>query len=55
MHIEVLEKPDLKKVKMNCDDIIDNRLTKYKMVEDLWSKTSFNVVCGKMGSGKTRS
>ena len=44
MHIEELDKPDLKKVKMNCDDIIDNRLTKYPMVDDLWSKTSFNVV-----------
>lgn len=53
MRIENLEKPDLKKVKMNCDDVIDNRLTKYPMVDDLWSKTSFNVVCGKMGSGKT--
>lgn len=53
MRIEELEKPDLKKVKMNCDDVIDNRLTKYPMVDDLWSKTSFNVVCGKMGSGKT--
>lgn len=53
MRIEELEKPDLKRCKMNCDDIIDNRLTKYPMVEDLWSKTSFNVVNGKMGSGKT--
>ena len=53
MRIETLEKPNLKRIKMNCDDIIDNRLTKYPMVEDLWSKTSFNVVVGKMGSGKT--
>ena len=53
MRIETLEKPNLKKVKMNCDNIIDDRLTKYPMVEDLWSKTSFNVVVGKMGSGKT--
>lgn len=53
MRIETLEKPNLKKVKMNCDNIIDDRLTKYPMVEDLWSKTSFNVVVGTMGSGKT--
>ena len=53
MHIEVLEKPNLKKVKMNVDDIIDDKLLKYPMVEDLFSRTSFNVILGKMGQGKT--
>lgn len=53
MKIEVLEKPNLKKVKMNCDDCIDEKLKKYPMCEDLWSNTSFNVILGKMGQGKT--
>lgn len=53
IYIEQLDKPDLQKVKMNCDDIIDSKLLKYPMVEDVWAKTSFNVICGKMGQGKT--
>lgn len=53
MKLEVLEKPNLKRVKMTCDEIIDEKLTKYPMSEDLWSNTSFNIVLGKMGSGKT--
>jgi hypothetical protein len=38
---------------MNCDDCIDEKLKKYPMCEDLWSNTSFNVILGKMGQGKT--
>jgi thymidine kinase len=53
MHIEVLEKPNLKKVKMLVDDVIDPKLLKYPMVEDLFSRTSFNIICGKPGAGKT--
>lgn len=53
MKIEVLNKPTLQKVKMNCDDIIDKKLLEYPMVEDVWSRSSFNIVVGKMGSGKT--
>lgn len=53
MHIETLDKPKLSKVKMNVDDIIDAKLLKYPMVEDLFSRTSFNVILGKMGQGKT--
>lgn len=53
MHIEVLEKPNLKKVKMNVDDIIDEKLLKYPMSADLFGRTSFNVILGKMGQGKT--
>ena len=53
MHIEVLEKPNLKKVKMNVDDIIDERIMKYTMSADLFARTSFNVILGKMGQGKT--
>jgi DNA replication protein DnaC len=53
MKIEVLDKPNLKRVKMNCDDCIDEKLKKYPMCDDLWSNTSFNVILGKMGQGKT--
>lgn len=53
MKLEVLDKPNLKRVKMNCDEIIDEKLTKYPMSEDLFLNTSFNVVIGKMGQGKT--
>jgi len=53
MRIELLEKPNLKKVKMNVDDVIDDKLLKYPMVADLFSHTSFNVILGKMGQGKT--
>lgn len=53
MKLEVLDKPNLKKVKMNCDDCIDERLNKYPMSEDLWGHTSFNIILGKMGQGKT--
>jgi len=53
MHIEELAKPNLKKVKMNVDDVIDEKLLKYPMSADLFSRTSFNVILGKMGQGKT--
>ena len=53
MHIETLDKPNLKKVKMNVDDIIDDKLMKYPMSADLFSRTSFNIILGKMGQGKT--
>ena len=53
MNIEELNKPKLQKVKMNCDDVIDMKLTKYPMVDDLWSRSSFNTIVGKMGQGKT--
>lgn len=53
MKIEELNKPTLQKVKMNCDDIIDKKLLEYPMVEDVWSRSSFNIIVGKMGSGKT--
>lgn len=53
MRIQILEKPNLKKVKMNVDSVIDDKLLKYPMVADLFSKTSFNIICGKMGQGKT--
>lgn len=51
--IKVLPKPDLEKVKMSCDGIIHPKLVKYPMIEEAFSTTSFNVVCGKMGQGKS--
>jgi len=53
MRIEELAKPNLKKVKMNVDDVIDEKLLKYPMSADLFSRTSFNIILGKMGQGKT--
>ena len=51
--IKELEKPNLSKIKMNCDDVIHEKLTKYPMVSDCWATSSFNVIVGKMGQGKT--
>ena len=51
--IEKLDKPELEHIKMNCDNIISDKLTKYPMIEEAFSTTSFNVICGRMGSGKT--
>ena len=51
--IKVLPKPDLEKVKMSCDGVIHPKLIKYPMIEEAFSTTSFNVVCGKMGQGKS--
>ena len=53
MNIIQLKKPNLNKIKMNCDECIDEKLLEYPMVADVWSHTSFNIIVGKMGSGKT--
>ena len=53
MKIIPLEKPKLQKIKMNCDAVIHEKLTKYPMVNDAWSTNSYNIICGKMGQGKT--
>ena len=53
VHIKQLDKPDLGHIKMNCDDIIAEKLTKYPMIKEAFRTTSFNVICGRMGSGKT--
>ena len=53
IRIEKLAKPDLDHIKMNCDHIIHEKLTKYPMVEEAFSTTSFNIIVGRMGSGKT--
>ena len=51
--IEVLEKPELQRVKMTCDNVIHEKLLKYPMIQEAFSTTSFNIICGKMGQGKT--
>ena len=51
--LKVLPKPDLEKVKMSCDGVIHKKLLKYPMIEEAFSTNSFNVVCGRMGQGKT--
>lgn len=53
VYIEELKKPNLPLTKMNCDDCIDPKLNTYPMIQDAFSKTSFNVVTGTMGSGKS--
>ena len=53
VYIEELDKPELKKTKMVCDNVIDDKLTTYPMVEDCWARTSFNLLLGRMGQGKT--
>jgi thymidine kinase len=51
--IKVLSKPELDTVKMNCDNVIHPKLLKYPMVKEAFSTTSFNIICGRMGQGKT--
>jgi hypothetical protein len=53
IRIKELDKPNLGKCNMNCDNVIHKKLLDYPMVEDCFSKTSFNVIVGKMGQGKT--
>ena len=53
VRIEVLDKPDLGHTKMNCDDTIHEKLTKYPMIKEAWATSSFNVFCARMGQGKT--
>jgi len=47
--LQILEKPILKKTKMNCDGVIDKSLLEYHMIEDCFSKTNFTIFIGKMG------
>ena len=53
MNIIQLKKPNLHKIKMNCDECIDEKLLEYPMVADVFSHTSFNIIVGKMGQGKS--
>lgn len=51
--IKILEKPKLPTTIMNCDNIINKKLLKYPMTEQCFSTSSFNLICGRMGQGKT--
>lgn len=53
MEIVPLDKPKLKNVKMQCDCIIDEKLTRYPAVDCLFSTHNFTIISGSMGSGKT--
>jgi GTPase SAR1 family protein len=48
-----LEKPNLGITKMNCDGVIAEKLNKYPVIKDCFSTSSFNIVIGRMGSGKS--
>ena len=52
VRIEKLKKPDLQTVEMNCANVISKRLSKYPMVQEEFGTTSFNTICGRMGSRK---
>jgi hypothetical protein len=51
--IKPLKKPELGNIKMNCDKVIQKKLTEFPMTNDAWSTNNFTIICGKMGSGKT--
>ena len=53
IRIEKLKKPDLGRVKMNCDGVIHKKLLEYPMIEEAFSTSHFTLICGKMGQGKT--
>lgn len=53
IELKPLQKPKLKKVEMLCDNIIDNKLTKFPVIESCFSKTNFTILLGLMGQGKT--
>ncbi len=53
MKIIELDKPKIKSIKMLVDGVIDPKLTQYEMIDCCWSRTSFNILIGSPGSGKT--
>jgi DNA replication protein DnaC len=53
MQVLNLVKPKMEKVKMMCDECIDNKMTKYPAVDCAFSQCNFTLICGKMGQGKT--
>ena len=46
-------KPKLPKIKMLCDDVIDEKLTQHEAIKVCFSKSSTTLVAGGTGSGKT--
>jgi DNA replication protein DnaC len=53
IELKPLKKPKLKNVEMLCDTVIDNKLLKYPVIEDCFSRTNFTILTGLMGQGKT--
>lgn len=51
--LKILDKPDLGHTKMTCDGVIHDKLTKWPMTNDAFSTSSFNIIIGRMGQGKT--
>ena len=44
IQLKILKKPNIKGVKMLCDEVIDKKLLKYPMVEDCFSRNHYTVV-----------
>ena len=53
MQVISLVPPKMGKVNMMCDQIIDEKLTKYPAVESAFSRCNFTILAGTMGQGKT--
>jgi len=53
MEIIDLINPPLQKTEMVCDDVIDKKLMNYPAVECAFAKTSFTILAGLMGAGKS--
>lgn len=46
-------KPNMGKIKFECDDEIDKKLNEYPLIRDFFNKSNTTVFLGKPGSGKT--
>jgi hypothetical protein len=53
MQIIKHSKPNIKPVMMTCDKSIDKKLEQHEAIKVCFSRYSFSIIAGKMGSGKT--
>jgi len=53
MIIKKLSKPKMMPVMMKCDTAIDKKLEEHESIKCCFSRYSFTIIGGKMGSGKT--
>jgi len=53
MQVIPLDKPKLKPVKMNVDDIIDPKLAEYPAIKQCFGTSNTTLISGGTGSGKT--
>lgn len=53
MKIVKHSKPKIQPVMMTCDESIDKKLEQHEAVKTCFSRYSFTIIAGKMGSGKT--